>query len=810
MNFGRLLKRRLHLVVLTIVFAATMAMESLSMFQAINEALVSARMRATSIEASGRFVFVSIDARSLHSLGVWPWPREVYAAVVRTLMEAGATEVYLDLDLSARSTPEGDAALAAALEEAGGSVILPVFRQQRGFGIREMTRNMPISDFREHAWLGVITLPVDDDGLVRRYPYGARVDGANMPSVAALLSGKFGPPGTEFLINYGIDPQTIPSVSLIDLLLGHAQVALEDRSIVVGAHAMELRSPVAIPVHGVVPGPLVHILAAETLARDLELKRLSPMPGLVGVGVLCLFIAARGRGHMPLVVATLAGVAASIELLAFWAHAVQHVIVPTGSLHKMLLVTGIIVGARELDLRRLLLQMVQMEMLNTERILERVITDSSDAILIADEDLCLLRVSDIARDLFDRPSATQGDALESVVPQEIVDAADEALDDLREGRRVQSTTREVSVHRDGATCIVEYTVTPSRLLKLADSARTREEGFVVCLSARDVTDGSDAADGARPPGAVRRADRRAQSRGVRGETVRTYCGRRWRRLCHRLRPAPVPHHQRHSRARSRRSAAGFGSAACRGGRTAGVAHCAAGGRPFRRLHDALSDPGGGERTGRRGGHAGWRAVRSRRSGGAKRRQDRCRPARGGRRGREPGEQGRARAGRDQDQKRARPADLRQDDVRQAGACKAHRAGILVRARRRPAVPRLPAAGAPCGWRRGRGGGPGTVASSRARHDLAGRVHHRGREQRVHRAPGQVGAGDRLPRRDGLAAAAAGLGQCLADPVSPQRHGQRCRVRAGSQRPAGDTPDARDHRVRSSSTRSASWTRRCTG
>ena len=366
----RLARGRAHLMVLAVAFAATLALELLSMFQSMNEALVSLRMRATPIEASGKYIFVSIDARSLHALGVWPWPREVYASVVRTLMEAGATEVYLDLDLSARSTPEGDAALEDALEEAGGSVILPIFRQQRGFGIRQMTRNMPISDFQEHAWLGVITLPVDGDGLVRRYPYGARIGAADVPSVAALLSGEFGPPGTEFLINFGIVPESVPSVSLIDLLLGHARTDFEGRSVVVGAHAMELRTPITVPVHGVVPGPLVHILAAETLDRHLELKRLSGTPGLIAVGVLGLFIAARGRGHMPLVVLTLAATSAVIEGAAFWAHATYQVIVPTVSLHKVLLITGIVVGARELDLRRLLLQMLHLEMLNMERILE--------------------------------------------------------------------------------------------------------------------------------------------------------------------------------------------------------------------------------------------------------------------------------------------------------------------------------------------------------------------------------------------------------------------------------------------------------
>ena len=69
---------------------------------------------------------VSIDGRSLAELDVWPWPRGYHATVLENLLEAGADRVAFDLEFSSRSDPDEDRTFAAALEESGGRVILPV------------------------------------------------------------------------------------------------------------------------------------------------------------------------------------------------------------------------------------------------------------------------------------------------------------------------------------------------------------------------------------------------------------------------------------------------------------------------------------------------------------------------------------------------------------------------------------------------------------------------------------------------------------------------------------------------------------
>jgi len=76
--------------------------------------LASARMNALSLAPSGTVTIVTIDAESISKAGEWPWPRERFAQALDNLNAAGAGMIALDVDFSARSSPEGDAALVQA------------------------------------------------------------------------------------------------------------------------------------------------------------------------------------------------------------------------------------------------------------------------------------------------------------------------------------------------------------------------------------------------------------------------------------------------------------------------------------------------------------------------------------------------------------------------------------------------------------------------------------------------------------------------------------------------------------------------
>ena len=74
---------------------------------------------------------------------------------------------------------------ADALQRAGGSVVLPAFKQwadDRGNG-RTIHVNRPLPQFEKHAWSAIVNVAVEPDGLVRRYSFGETLDGKFLPSV---------------------------------------------------------------------------------------------------------------------------------------------------------------------------------------------------------------------------------------------------------------------------------------------------------------------------------------------------------------------------------------------------------------------------------------------------------------------------------------------------------------------------------------------------------------------------------------------------------------------------------------------------
>jgi hypothetical protein len=164
-------------------------------------------------------VVVAIDPASITKVGTWPWPRRVHGDLIAKLQAAGATDVVFDVDFSSPSNTVDDTAFASALRTAGGSVVLPRFRQAAA-GAMASHNNRPLLEFEDHAWLAVVNVSVERDGLVRRYPFGERLDGEFVPSMGAMLAGRNAPFAPPFLIDFGIRAGSVPVVSYADVLDG--------------------------------------------------------------------------------------------------------------------------------------------------------------------------------------------------------------------------------------------------------------------------------------------------------------------------------------------------------------------------------------------------------------------------------------------------------------------------------------------------------------------------------------------------------------------------------------------------------------
>ena len=101
----------------------------------------------------------------------------------------------------------------------------------------------------------MVNVPADRDGLVRHYYFSSDVNGEDMASVASYLSAVFGLRGEIYPVNYALTPDSVPAYSAVDILRGDVPAeTFQGKSIVIGAHALELRDNFAVPVHGIVPG----------------------------------------------------------------------------------------------------------------------------------------------------------------------------------------------------------------------------------------------------------------------------------------------------------------------------------------------------------------------------------------------------------------------------------------------------------------------------------------------------------------------------------------------------------------------------
>src|SRR5690606_21209249 len=156
--------------------------------------------------------------------------------------------------------------LAAALERAGGKVILPTFRQRAGGGRAGWIDAMPIAPLREHSIAAAVSILPNIDGYVRRAPLGVVTEGVPRPSLSAMVAASTGSAGGDFPIDFAIDPASLPRHGFIDIQQSNFDPSeLAGKHVLIGATAVEMGDRYVVPVHGVLPGVVIQALATETL-----------------------------------------------------------------------------------------------------------------------------------------------------------------------------------------------------------------------------------------------------------------------------------------------------------------------------------------------------------------------------------------------------------------------------------------------------------------------------------------------------------------------------------------------------------------
>ena len=326
---------------------------------ALRNALTDLRFAWEQRQASGEIVVVAIDAASIEKIGVWPWPRRLHADLLRRLEAAGVRDIVFDVDFSTPSDAASDQAFVEALERAGGSVVLPSFKQPGAGGSNSAAIhiNRPLEQFGDHSWPAVVNVTVAQDGLVRRYPFGEKLDGQFLPSMGAVLAGQFDEKRKPFLIDFSIRSASIPKVSFVDVLRGDDATLdkLRDKKVIIGGTALELGDRFSVPNGGVISGPLLQTLAAESILQNRTLRWTSDIVTLFGLFVISLIMMLSWRRLAAGIrVIVLIGMAAAVEMIAILLQANLPLILDTSLFHTAIVVYLTAIALDEIDFRDLL------------------------------------------------------------------------------------------------------------------------------------------------------------------------------------------------------------------------------------------------------------------------------------------------------------------------------------------------------------------------------------------------------------------------------------------------------------------------
>lgn len=274
-----------------VVFAVVALIYAMGGLDGVEHKLMESRFGLVERQTSSDVVLIGVDSRSIQELETWPWPRRYHASLIRHLNAAGAKRIVLDIDLSSSSSPAEDADLAAAIKEAAGKVILPVFKQRSANSLDTLVYTKPLPMFLEYAQTASINVRPEGDSLVRRYNRVEPWQGHVVPSIAIQLAGTLPDRLDPFYIDYGIRADSISFFSYVDVLRDQVPpVSINGRTVFVGAMAIELGDMLAVPTYGALPGPVLQILAYESVKMGRTIVRSEPAWSFIAALLLVMLL----------------------------------------------------------------------------------------------------------------------------------------------------------------------------------------------------------------------------------------------------------------------------------------------------------------------------------------------------------------------------------------------------------------------------------------------------------------------------------------------------------------------------------------
>lgn len=428
----------------------------------------STRLNSTLIKSD--VVIVEIDARSLHELGSWPWPRGRHADMIDTLQRLGARRIFVDIDFSAPSTSLQDGRLAQSLARAQGLVVLPEFWQPLSVESEPLLLSEPLAEFRSHAVMGSVNLVSDVDGLVREVPDLKAIGSGSVPPVWRRLTAAVLP--SDLTLDYRVAPASFQKYSYSELIQGVIAPDLHGKTIMIGATAVELGDIVTVPVYRSMPGVVLQAIALES-ARRAPLRHL-PGGAVLGLLALCSALCAGTLGsgswrRLPWVTMTWFGVVIVGSALLY---SLCNVVPAPSSFIAAVLCTSAGTTLAMLYNETWRNWRASRKLRQQDALLRQIVDQSVNALLTLDSHGVIRTANGAASVLFERDAAT----MSGVPLGEIAPKLYESLGDVTPEQDLLRGEHEFK-HADG------------RITPLEVSARhlAWEDGYVIAVTIQDVS-----------------------------------------------------------------------------------------------------------------------------------------------------------------------------------------------------------------------------------------------------------------------------------------------------------------------------------
>ena len=215
-------------------------------------------------KAGGDIVLVKIDDESLRQVGRWPWPRSDFGRIVDVLTNAGAKRIFFDLTFYGPTNSTDDQAFAESIKRS--KRVYVAVRTRSGADRDSSYGPSTLPEIAQYAHLGNISAHYNYQSAIWQLPYALPIDGVTLPSYAVLLAHRTGPVNRTFMVDYSIDPASVPAFSAWHLFQGgFDQKLVRGKDVVVAWDSENLGDQDFIPGTGKMAGAYVQIIGAETL-----------------------------------------------------------------------------------------------------------------------------------------------------------------------------------------------------------------------------------------------------------------------------------------------------------------------------------------------------------------------------------------------------------------------------------------------------------------------------------------------------------------------------------------------------------------